>query len=415
MSATGWHQSILKGINNRLGIMAELHPHIYLLLATIMAVAGYACLLLFPMLVLAGVVGMYQALAAPGGVAWLQLLAWLPVTGLGGIVSYRLLQFRPALPAGVVLEREMAPALFRLVEETSAHYDCPVIHRIVVTGAYQLDVVTTPHRGLSLWSTHTLVVGLPLLHCLSNNRFECQLARRLGQFSRRSNPLLGRLYGLRSVWPGYRLPALGTDSGFLPLQWWFSIYAPLYTAVSMAAARFDELHADSYAMELFADEEVLDAITTDAVQRLFLREKYWPAVRKLEELDPAAVRKSHSGMYAVLEAGLTDENIGQWVTRAMTAELQWDEPWPSLARRIDNIGHATARMEPHPMESAAEGYLSVARQDLEARLDNAPSERKPEMPTWPAQLDGLQRRLQFVMCSLLHRRKNSLHPGEIRP
>jgi len=409
MSAAGWHQSILAGIGARAGITAELHPRIYLLLLTLLALTGYSILLLFPALLLAALAGMYGALTAAPGIAWLQLLLCTVLAVLGGRVSYSLLRYRPSPPAGVVLERKEAPALFRLVEETAAHYDGPVIRHIVVTGEYRLDIVTHPRQALPLWPMHSLVVGLPLLQCLSTTRFECLLARRLGQFSRRANPLLNRLYALRSLWPCYAAPDAVADRGYLPLRWSFSLFAPLYTAISTGAARLDELQADSYAMELFDDTEVLDAITADTVYRLFLRERYWPAVRKLAELDPAAVSGSHSGMLTVLQAGLTADNLEQWLTRAMTVELPWDEPWPSLARRVDNIGHAGARMEPHPMESAEDAYLEVTGRDLGAKLDAQPRPQPPMALPPPQWLAGLQRWVQSMLQGLLQRRKGALH------
>jgi hypothetical protein len=411
MSDTGWQQSILQGIGTRIEVFAELYPRTYLLFTSVFAVAGYACLLLFPLLVLAGVVGMYQSLTGYPAVAWLQLLGWLLVAGFSGLASYRIFRFSPALPAGIVLERQQAPSLFELVDDTVAHYGHPGIDRIVMTGAYQLDIVNTPRSALPLWSTRSVVIGLPLMQCLSTQRFSCLLARRLGQSSKRTNPLVNWLYGLREIWPRYLTPAVRTDLGCLLLSRIFSIYAPLYTTLSTAAARVDELHADSYAMELFSDEEVLDAITTDTVYRLFLREKYWPAIRKLGAQDAVAVTKIHTGMVTVLHAGLQQHNIGQWVEKAMSMEQQADDPWPLLARRLDNIGHAYARMDANGTESAIAAYLASVRGDLEAALEDIPPPEYPRIQPWSVRLAGLQQKALPVINSLLRRLKHTPQPG----
>lgn len=383
MSNTGWQQSILQEIGARIEVVSELYPRVYLLLATIFAALGYVLLMLFPLLFVASVVGIYQSFDSTEGVAWITLLIWTLVGGLSGLVSFRITRFRPPLPPGIVLDRAQVPELFQLVEDTIAHYNSPGIDHIVMTRAYQLDIISTP-RGLSpMSSTHSLVIGLPLMQCLSTTRFNCLLARRVGQFSKRTNRLLNRLFELRDVWPLYQLPANRTDSGIAPLQHIFSIYAPLYTTISTAAARLDELQADSYAMELFSDEEVLDSITTDTVHRLFLREKYWPVIRKLGSRDAALVTRAHTGIRKVLQAGLQAGSIKRWIENAMTMEQLHNDPWPLLARRLENIGHTHARMDSDITESAAEDYLGSFLSDIAAALEGMQQLEYPDVQHMP--------------------------------
>ena len=412
MSDHGWQHSILQGVGTRIEVLAELHPRPYLLFMTVFALLGYACLLLFPVLALTGIAGMYHALAAPPGVAWLPLLVWTFVAGYCGLVSYQLSRFRHLLPAGVVLDRSQAPALFQLVEDTGAHYGSPHIDRMLITGEYQLDIVNTPVSALPVWPTRSLVVGLPLLQCLSMSQFQCALARRLGQNSRRSNRLLNWLYTLRSVWPRYGEQAPGIDLAYLPVRTVFSVYAPLYTVLSTAAARLDELEADRYAMELFSDEDVLDAVTTDAVYRQFLRERFWPAIRKLSERDAAVAMNARTRIPTVLHAGVQAGNNIQWIEETMVAEQHWDDPWPSLVRRIENIGHAQACMATDVNEPVAAAYLDTSRSKLEMALEHLPPPQSPQARPWPARLDGLRRSLQSAMQGLLLRLKSMSQPGE---
>jgi len=410
MSNTGWRQSLLQGVGTRIEVMAELHPRAYLGVTAVFALAGFACLMLCPLLVLAGVAGMYQSLAGFTAIEWRELLAWSVVVGCCGLASYRLIRFRPAFPAGIVLDREQAPSLFQLVEDTAGHYGCTGIDHIVVTGTYRLDIVSTPCRGLPVCSTRSLVIGLPLMQCLSTTRFGCLLARRLGQYSRQTNPLVNWLCVMRDIWPHYRASAAETGFGFLPVRALFSIYAPLYTAVSTAAVRLDELHADSYAMELFSHEEVLDAITADTVYRLFLREKYWPAIRKLNAKVGAAVTKSNAGMKAVLHAGLQSDTTGLWIEKAMSMEQQWDDPWPLLVRRLDNVGHVQAHMDTHLSESAAVSYIAKLAPTLKAALENIQPPEYPGIQSWSVRMAGLQRSVHSTLHGLLRKRENAPHP-----
>jgi len=412
MSDHGWQHSILQGIGARIEVQAELYPRLYLLFMAVFALLGYACLLLFPLLALAGLAGVHRALAAAPGVAWLPLFMWLLVAGSCGLVSYRLFRFRPSLPMGVVLDRSQAPVLFQLVEETVAHYTCPGIDHIVITDEYQLDIVKTSVSALLPGSMRSLLVGLPLLQCLSTTRFQCALARRLGQHSRHTNRLLNWLYTLRSTWSRYREPAPGIDPAYLPVRAVFSVYTPLYTVLSTAAARLDELQADSYAMELFSDEDVLDAITADAVYRLFLRERYWPVVRKLHEQDATVLTNAPARMATVLNAGLQAGNVVHWIEQAMAAEQQWDDPWPLLVRRLENIGHAQACMRTDKDEPVAEGYLAISMPELEAALVDQPPQQTPQLQPWPAGITVLRRTVESATQSLLTRLKKLLHNGE---
>jgi hypothetical protein len=365
MSETGWRQLFLQRIGTGIEYLAESYPRGYLLVATLFALAGYGGLLLFPWLVLAGVSGGYAALTGRPAIAWVQLLIWSAVAAGAALVSYRIARFRPVLPAGIVLERNKAPALFNLVGELCRHYRGPAIDRVVITGAFELEVLKTPCRVLPVWSVNTLVIGLPLIQSLSAVQFRCMLARRLGQFTKRYNLTLNWLNQLRRIWPQYAVATASTGTGFQPVRWFFSVFSALYDQISLPAARLDELAADSYAMEVCSGEEVLDAITIDTVCRFYLEEKYWPVYRRLSATVRQAIPKPHAGMVSVLRAGLQGERAEQWLKQAMDREARHDDPMPSLARRVENIGYLKTRMDGMAAVPAAVVYFGVAVEDLD--------------------------------------------------
>jgi hypothetical protein len=373
MSETGWRLSLLQRIGTGVESLAAAYPRGYLLAATGCALAGYAWLLLFPWLVLAGVSGSYDALTGQPAVAWNDLLSWSAVAAGSALVTYRMARFRPALPAGIVLDRKKAAALFELVDELRRHYRRPWIDRLVITGAFELELVKTPRWALPVWSINTLVIGLPLMQSLSAAQFRCALARRLGQFSKRHNLLGNWLYQLRRVWPQY---AIATEAetagpGYQPVGWFFSVFAPFYDLVSLPAARLDELAGDSYAMEVCSDEEVLVAITVETVCRLYLEETYWPTYRKITALVRDAMPKPHSGMAPVLRTGLRGDRGQEWLMKAMGREPCRDDPMPSLAKRVENIGHKKPRMGGIAPVSAAAVYLGTVSENLDAALGRA--------------------------------------------
>ena len=220
MSETGWIHSLLQRFDTGVESLAETFPRGYLLAATVLAIAGYGWLLLFPWLVLAGISGAYEALTGQPAVAWSRLLIWSTVTAGSALITCRMARYRPTLPAGIVLDRKKATALFDLVDELGRHYRRLGIDRVVISGEFALELVKTPYCALPLWSMNTLVIGLPLIQSLSPTQFRCALARRLGQFSKRRNPLGNWLYQLRQVWPQYAIatsaqtPASSRCGGF---------------------------------------------------------------------------------------------------------------------------------------------------------------------------------------------------------
>jgi len=112
MSETKWNHALQRRFDHAVGFLAEISPRGYLLAATALAVAGYAWLLMFPWLVLAGVSGAYQAVIAQPTIAWSHLLLWTVVAAGAALVTFRMARFSPTLPAGLELDRKKAPALF---------------------------------------------------------------------------------------------------------------------------------------------------------------------------------------------------------------------------------------------------------------------------------------------------------------
>jgi hypothetical protein len=346
------------------------YPRIYLGGVTLLALAGYAVILLFPLLLLAGIMGIYQALTADNNIAWQSASLWLVIAIISGLISYRYLQYKPSPPVGLTLIEDKAPGLFRLVQEMRSHFKRPVIHRIVVTPDYELDIIKTPRWALPLWSMNTLVIGLPVLQCLTVRQFECIVARRLGQFSKRENPLSNWLYQLRAIWQQYlESYRQHKGPGIEPMKWIFSAYAPLYSACSVYAARRDELNADVYAMELYNDEEVCEMVTADAVCRHYLHKRYWPAVYKIAAIETKTLPAPHRKMASAVHAILKGENLAKLIDETVKEKQERKNPAPILQARIQNIGHSCPYMNEFDGTAAAEHYLGSSMNRVIALID----------------------------------------------
>ena len=352
----GWEKSILRVIGTQCQSLAESLPRIYLLLAVTFALVGYLYLLLFPWLVFRSVFGIYEGLFKSQILVWSHLLFWLTVAVASSLVSYRLIRFRPTFPSGILIGREAAPSLFQLVAHQAKHFGTRV-DRIVLSNKFEIDIVKTPRCVLPVCSSNTLVIGLPLIQCLSESRFRCSLARRLGQFSKRHNWLGNWLYQLRTIWPQYCRRDQEIVFGYQPVRWFFLLYAPVYKVITVPAARHDELAADNYAMELFNEEDVLDTIASQMVCYKYLADCYWPVMRKMVASKKESVNDLHSAMASVLRNILQGDKIAHWLKKVLSAEVRWNDARPLLVKRLENIGHTQARMSTITSVSAASVYL----------------------------------------------------------
>lgn len=346
------------------------YPRTYLGFITVFAVIGFAYILLFPVLIIISLLNIHEALTFNDALDWKTAAVWLLITLIASLVTFRASKVKAGTPAGLSLTEEKAPELFKMVRQFSTHFKRPVIHKIVITGDYELDIVKTPKWPLPVWSTNTMVIGLPVLQSLAPKQFECMLARRIGQFSKRDNPLTNWLYQLRKIWQQYRLLyAKQKDFGIEPLKWFFAGYAPFYAATSVYAARRDELNADTYAMGLYNDEEVREMVTADAVCRAYIQNQYWPAVYKIAAIDKKSLPTPHSKMASAVHASLKGDRLSGLIEKAYEEQPSWNDPNPSLRDRIANIGHAKPRMEENTSGNAAIHYLGASMKSVITLID----------------------------------------------
>jgi len=342
----------------------------YLALVCLLALTGYALVLLFPILAVASVSHIYTALLDGEAINWPLVAIWSVVLVLSALFSYRSLQVKLSPPVGLTLGEDKAPKIFNLVQQHKAHFKRPGIQRIVITDNYELDIVKVPKWALPVWSTNTMVIGLPVLLCHSPRQFECMMARRMGQFSKRNNPVTNWLYQLRAIWKQYSIAygKLKYPDSYL-LKWLYAAYAAFYTSASVHAARRDELNADSYAMELFIHDEVCEMITADAAYRWYLQERYWPAIDKIASAKTASPLTPYLNMAAAIQSNFKEEKIKPLIYSVLKTETHRKNPVPALRQRLENIGHDAPYLKENTGQNAAAAYLGESLNNVVKLID----------------------------------------------
>ena len=348
----------LNKLQNTYCLLISKYPRLYLAAVSLLALVGFVYVLAFPLVTLVSLANILQAVASGIADKWHQILTWTSIMILSGIVTYRAARLKIAPPSGLTLSEDKAPELFGQVRVLHARYKRPEIRRIVITARHEVDIIKTPRWVLPIWSSNTIVIGLPVLQSLSPQQLDCMVARRIGQFSKRDNLLTNWLYQLRQAWQQIRAATIKNKAtGIEPLTWFFALYAPLYSGVSAYAASLDELHADSYAMQLYNDQEVLDMVTADALCRWYLEKRYWPAVYKISAAGKKALPAPHSKMASAIRTNLKGEKLPILIREMLQHERRWNEALPSFKSRIENIGHNKPRVSDFSGETAGTHYL----------------------------------------------------------
>lgn len=359
MNISAWISHQLTRAYNKLESLIIKYPRGYLSFITIIALTGYLMALIFPALSITGSYYVYQQLTGIQA-DWQGAAIWAGVVILSGVLSFRIISMKVSTPAGLRVSKDKLPEIYELVAKIQQKFKRPRLKNIVISSDYELTVVKTPKWAIPLWSENTLVIGLPVLICLSPAQFECLLASRLGQFSKHHNPVTNWLYQLRDIWPQYASSFGKTnkiDTLFLKLI--YSGYARLYSALSFYVARYDRLNADSYAMELYNHEVVCEMITIDTLYQHYMDNTFMPAIKKLAEEGKNNIRPNQK-LSAIVSGQLKQAKTQSLINQLFSPEFKSRGSAPVPLERLKNIAHDKPAILKPAKQNAAITYLGTS-------------------------------------------------------
>jgi len=335
----------------------------YLIIAAIVTGLGYLFLALFPLYSVIGVFKVIGKISAAASFSdWLGVLIWIGVTAVAVLVTLGMLRVKPQTPSGLGLKEDKAPRLYELLAELAQKYQIPKIDRVIVHDHFDINIISMPRFGIPVMNTNILYIGLPTLQSLSPIYFKGALARKLGQFSAVHNKLSHFIYRWRQYCKQYlRTYSRSKSPVYLPLKLFFKIYTPFMNAITVHAARNDELEGDVYALEIMNDQELADVIIRFEVCKTFLRNRFWPKMYAMlgkQSSNPEFT--PHIAMPNVIRKALTENEFAQTMKELLNTEPAWHEELPSLHTRLEHLGQTKLNMPPPVMESAAQRYLGEA-------------------------------------------------------
>ncbi|MEJ2346773.1 MAG: hypothetical protein P8090_15485 [Gammaproteobacteria bacterium] len=339
-------------------LLPALRQPAYLAGLALLAGLGYAAFLAAPL------AGLYALVTLPRLVAdGLAGHGWNPALLAGSVaaatcgLTVYLWRFELRVDGTYPLSATDTPALFTAIDALRKHQRSASITGVMLNDAFTIDLVSLPRRALPAGRQSHLLLGLPLLMCVSPLHFRIALDRRLN----RPRPLRAQLVRWLAqqphVWNWYRANfRRHRDPLALSVRLWLACYEPLLRRLVAGAARLDELESDRELADHTSSEDIADTIAATVTGEYFLRERFWPDVFRL-----AAIQADPPAPYQTLERALhhtlTRDDARDWLDEAMRTETG---PWsmaPGLEARLNNIGYRKIWPQRPPEISAAREFL----------------------------------------------------------
>ena len=354
----------------------------YLAGMALLAVHGYAALLAAP------VAGIYALATLPrliadglAGHGWNPaLLAGAIAAAAGGLTLY-LLRFQLRVDGTYPLSPTDTPALFTAIDALRKHQRSAAIAGIMLSEEFAIDLVSLPRRALPLGRQCHLLLGLPLLMCLSPLHFRIALDRRLNRPRPLRAQLVRWLAQQRHVWSWYRANfRRHRDPLALLVRLWLVCYEPLFRRLVAGAARLDELESDRELTDHISSEDIADTVAATVTGECFLRERFWPDVFRLAAMqaDPPA---PYQTLERALHQTLTRDDARDWLDEAMRAETGRWSMTPALEARLGNIGYRKIWPQRPPEISAAREFLQPVLDRVLNEFDQQWQHR--QQSNWP--------------------------------
>lgn len=195
-------------------------------------------------------------------------------------------------PEGILLKRDQAPELFRMIDELSSVLNTKV-DKVLLDDNCNAAVVQVPLLGLGGVFRNYMLLGLPLMLTQDALQFKAILAHELGHLSGNHSRSSAWIYKLRARWSNL-LDNSENDAFFTVFFLFTSWFSPRFNAYSLALARAHELDADADAAKVtsaLSQSQSLLRVKRDGVA---LEEHFWDdiyALAKREATPPRDVFK----------------------------------------------------------------------------------------------------------------------------
>ena len=360
----------------RMQALSDTMPRLYAGFMLLLVSCGYGYLLLFPALAV-------FSLAFLGFIIWQnspanwQLQDGLFASGLvlicilAALQSLYILRVRPELPAGRPIKRKDFPVLRARIDELCTTYNSPELHHVKLTTRFGIEIVRTPHTGFPSHFSNTLLIGLPVMSCMSPLHLKLLLAREIGHLALTRRSYQRRIPYLVSIWQQYAsLYAESWSPKTILLRLFIAPFAAVFTNSAYPAIRKESLIKDACMLEITTAANAAEVIAVSAVKKRFLDEQFWPVLNNKAFLEPKPPYMPYSSMDKLINAALNEVNAQIYYEAEIAHLPALDSDLPNLRERLLATGYEDFVMPERKTENAANHFLGEEFRDIQKQLDN---------------------------------------------
>lgn len=348
----------------------ERHVTLYFISLTALSLLGYIYVFIFPLITL------YIASVLPrliistsSYIDVVYIIVAISIASFSGWMSFQVFKIRPHKPSGRPLSPDETPRLIKLINEIQKEHKTGKIHEIKITDKFEIKIIRTSIYGYPVLFTNTLLIGLPLLQCLSNEQFKIALIRELSHLRKRFFRITSWFYFLRQYWCQYKLAY--QNSWKIPhaiMRIFFSWYAPVYNILSQGAARKEKLYTDIYTLGSVDKVTLVEMISIIGISQHYLENNFWPHLYNKAYKHKAPPYLPYASIEQNIKSRIDNKISQTWIDQAMNSK-QPPSDEPGFHQRLTNLDLQRVLL-PHPvMQSACRFYLQDTLDTITHQMD----------------------------------------------
>lgn len=270
-------------------------------------------------------------------------------------------------PSGILLTRKQAPELFALTDALCRQLNASRVRRVLITDMFNAGVVQLPRLGLFGWYKSWLLLGLPLMKCMTAEQFKTVLAHEIGHLAKGHSKMAHRIHQQQLRWSELA-EMLGADlRGFIfsPFLKWF---VPYFAACLFPLSRMNEYEADAAAARIVSPAATAEGLSASNVIDKYLQEQYWPQVYQYADELPEPMLSPYLAMGQNLAADVDAAWAMHWLAEDMQRTTGLTDSHPALQDRLHALQEHPRIVLPEAGQSA-EHLLGRVLQTVIERMD----------------------------------------------